>query len=82
MHLGHIVLGNQKVRQTKKQIEEDNAHAKATAIAQREDKVGHNKCIVEVEDAIERDKEQVCMYANRPDLCCKETPRITEEEEV
>jgi hypothetical protein len=66
----------------KKQIEEDNAHAKAATIAQREDKVRCNKCIVEVEDAIERDEEQVCMYANRPDLHYKETPRITEEEEV
>lgn len=73
IRLGHIVLENLRKRQMRKQIEEDNAHANDAAIAEREEEEGCNKRIAELEDVIERNKEQVCTHANRPDLCYQPT---------
>jgi hypothetical protein len=78
---GQIVLENSRRRWTRKQIEEDNAHAIAAAIAEREEEEGRNKHIAELEDKIERNEEQVRMHANRPDLHYQPTRGSTEEEE-
>jgi hypothetical protein len=69
VHPGYIILENSRRRQMRRQIEENNACANAAAIVEREEEEGCNKCIAELEDEIERNKEQVYMYANRPDLC-------------
>jgi hypothetical protein len=74
VHPGCIVLGSQKPRWTRKQIEEDKAHAASATIAHKEDKEGCKRSIVEVEDAIERNEEQAYIYAYRPDLCYSRKP--------
>ena len=69
VHPGHIVLGNQKQpRQSRKQIEEDAACAKAATVVREEVEEVCNRRIAEVEDAIELSEEQVHIYTNRPDL--------------
>jgi len=74
VHPGRIILENQYMRCTRQQIEEDIASAKAAAIAAGEDEVARNKSIAKVEDAVERDKEDMCTYAKRPNLCCHVEP--------
>lgn len=44
--------GESKGETDQKTDREDNARAKAAAIAHREDEEGRNKCIAEVEDAM------------------------------
>jgi hypothetical protein len=68
VHPGRIVLGNQRPRRTRQQIEEDDARKKAATIARREEEEGRNRHIAEVEDAIELNEEQVRIHAIRPDL--------------
>lgn len=68
-HPGRIILENQRIRRTRKQMEGDIASSKAAAIAASEDKAGRHRCIAEVEDNIGRNEEELRLHANRPDLC-------------
>jgi len=67
-HPGRVVLESQTVRRTTKEIQEDKACKAEAAIAQREEEESRNKHIAEVEDAIERNEDQLHTHANRPDL--------------
>jgi len=80
-HPGRIVLESQTVRRTTKEIQEDKAHKAEAAIAQREEEESCNKRIAEVEDAIERNEDQLRTHANRPDLRYEPMRGGTEEEE-
>ena len=68
VHPGRVVLENQRVRCTKAQIEGDIASAAVAAIAASEEEVTRHRSIAEVEDAIEKNEEQLRLHANRPDL--------------
>jgi len=81
-HPGHIVLENQTLRWTKKQIQMDNARAEKAALAERDAEEACNKSIAEVEDGIEMNKVDIRIHANRPDLCYKPVRGSTEEEEA
>lgn len=80
-HPGRVVLDSQTVRRTRKEIQEDEARKAEAATAQREEEESHNKRIAEVEDAIERNEEQLRTHASRPDLRYEPMRGGTEEEE-
>ena len=67
-HPGRVLLENQRVRRTRAQIEGDIASATVAAIAASEEEVTRHRSIAEVEDAIERNEEQLRLHASRPDL--------------
>jgi hypothetical protein len=71
-HPGCIVLESQQTRQTKKQIEADEASAELEAsVAQQAADTQHRASIAhiaDVEDPVMEEEESVRMYTNRPDL--------------
>jgi len=81
-HPGHIVLENQTLRWTKKQIQMDNAHAEKAALVERDAEEACNKSITEVEDGIEMNEVDIRIHANRPDLRYKPVRGSTKEEEA
>ena len=79
-HPGRIVLESQNTRHTSKEVKADNARAKAATIAVRESEEARNKCIAEVEDAIQRSEDDVHLHTNRPDLRNEPNPGSIEQE--
>ena len=71
-HPGRIVLESQQPRRTRNQIEEDTSRAKAAAVAERVEKEANRlsvlSAIAEIENTIEKNKEQVRVHTTRPDL--------------
>lgn len=71
-HPGRVVLDNQQTRRQRKQIDEDEALAKAAAIAtRREAEAKHRAAIAKIastEDAMEREEEELQKHTSRPDL--------------
>jgi len=69
------------VRRTRKEIKEDETCKEEATSTQREEEESRNKCIAEVEDAIEPNEEQLRTHANRPDLRYELMRGGTKEEE-
>ncbi|KAI9443940.1 hypothetical protein H4582DRAFT_2053702 [Lactarius indigo] len=71
-HPGCIIMESQQTRRPRKQIEEDEARAKAVAIATRKGvKARHHEAIAMIattEDSMEQDEEDLQTHSVRPDL--------------
>lgn len=71
-HPGRIVLENQQVRCTRKQVDEDKARTKAVAHATRKEATAKRQMainqIATFEDSMEQDEEVFQMHSTRPDL--------------
>ncbi|KAI9442593.1 hypothetical protein H4582DRAFT_2073157 [Lactarius indigo] len=71
-HPGRIIMESQQTRRPRKQIEEDEARAKAVAIATRKGvEARHREAIATIattEDSMEQDKEDLQTHSVRPDL--------------
>ncbi|KAI9430410.1 hypothetical protein H4582DRAFT_2086922 [Lactarius indigo] len=71
-HPGRIIMESQQTRRPRKQIEEDEARAKAVAIATRKGvEARHREAIATIattEDSMEQDEEDLQTHSVRPDL--------------
>ena len=82
-HPGHIVLGNQKPRRSRQQINEDDARKKAAAAAKK-NKIEENRCtvlarIAQLEESMEAEDKATDMHATWPDLLTADS-RLTSDD--
>lgn len=71
-HPGNIVRKAQRSRRTKKEIEEDNARAKAKSIAARQEAATKHHAVIStiaaLKSSVERKEEAIQANGNRPDI--------------
>ena len=71
-HPGDLLAVSKQQRRTRAQIEEDEARAKAVAVAAKESTVAEHRAIinhvVDIEESMGRNEGVIRAHANRPDL--------------